>query len=74
MIKSTTSSIKFSNKNKLQTLHQFIDEYRNVVSKFIDLLWDQEKIPCLLPKETTGQIETWSNRNLVKCKNNSMCR
>ena len=67
MIKSTTSSIKFSNCNKLQTLHQFIDEYRNVVSKFIDLLWDQEKIPCLLPKEITSQIETWLSARMIQC-------
>lgn len=67
MIKSTTSSIKFSNKNKLQTIHQFIDEYREVVSTFIDLLWDEEKIPSLLPKETTSQVSTWLSVRMVQC-------
>ena len=67
MIKSTTSSIKFSNENKLQTIHQFIDEYRRVVSQFVDLLWDMEKIPSLLPKETTSQVQTWLSARMLQC-------
>jgi len=67
MIKSTTSSIKFGNYNKLQKLHQFIDEYRSVVSKFVDLLWDKESIPSLLPKEITSQVQTWLSARMLQC-------
>lgn len=67
MIRSTTSSIKFSNTGKLQTIHQFIDEYRRVVSQFVDLLWCMEKIPSLLPKEITSQVETWLSARMLQC-------
>ena len=67
MIKSTTSSIKFSNTGKLQTIHHFIDEYRRVVSQFVDLLWNEETIPSLLPKETTSQVQTWLSARMLQC-------
>ena len=67
MIKSTTSSIKFSNFGKLEQLHQFIDDYRRVVSKFVDLLWNDETIPSLLPKETTSQVQTWLSARMIQC-------
>jgi hypothetical protein len=52
MIKSTKLSTKFTNKIKLDNLNLFIDEYRRVVSQFVDILWPQDKIPKLLPKAT----------------------
>jgi transposase len=59
MIKSTKLSTKFTNKIKLDNLNLFIDEYRRVVSQFVDILWPQPNIPKLLPKATTSQITTW---------------
>ena len=56
MIRSTQTTTKFTNKQKLVNLSTFINEYRNVVSKFVDLLWEQDKIPTLLPKEITKQV------------------
>jgi len=67
MIKSSTASIKFCNHNKLLILHKVIDEYRYVVSKFVDLLWNEENIPTLLPKETTSHIETWLYARMLQC-------
>jgi len=56
MIKSTKVSTKFGNFQKLKQLHSFIDEYRNVVSQFVDLLWKIEKIPILLPKNPYRRV------------------
>jgi IS605 OrfB family transposase len=67
MIRSTKISNKFSNKGKLENLHLFIDEYRNVVAKFVDLLWEAEKVPILLPKEITSQVETWLSARMLQC-------
>jgi IS605 OrfB family transposase len=67
MIRSTTSSIKFCNTGKLQSIYQFIDEYRNVVSQFVDLLWGTEDIPSLLPKEITSKIQTWLSARMIQC-------
>jgi IS605 OrfB family transposase len=67
MIRSSKTTLKFSNKNKLDNLHLFIEEYRRVVGLFIDILWDTEKVPNLLPKEITTQIDTWLSARAVQC-------
>jgi hypothetical protein len=66
MIKSTTSTLKFSNFNKVNTLHQVIDEYRVVVSTFIDMLWDVEDIPSKLEHEHTSQIQSWLSARMIQ--------
>ena len=58
MLKSTKISLKFSNKNKLLYIHQFINEYRDVVSQFVDILWEHEKVPRFLGRELISQVET----------------
>ena len=67
MIRSTKTSLEFSNTEKLNQLHSFIKEYRTVVSKFVDILWTEEKISPLIPKETTSQITTWLSARAVQC-------
>jgi len=67
MIRSTKTSNKFSNEGKLEKLHLFMDEYRKVVKQFVDLLWEAEKIPTLLPKEITSQVQTWLSARMVQC-------
>jgi hypothetical protein len=67
MIRSTKVSNKFSNEGKLEQLRSFVDEYRNVVSEFVDLLWEMEKVPTLLPKEITSQVETWLSARMLQC-------
>lgn len=67
MIRSTKTSTKFSNKEKKNELNSFIDEYRNVVSQFVDLLWNEPKIPSLLPKELTSQVDTWLSARMLQC-------
>ena len=40
MIRSTKHSIKYTNKNKLNKLFNFIDEYRQAAQLYLDYLWD----------------------------------
>lgn len=67
MIRSTQTTLKFSNKGKLDKLHQFLDEYRSVVVQLIDLLWDLEKCPSLIPKNITEKITTWLSARAIQC-------
>jgi putative transposase len=67
MIKSTKTTLKFSNKKKLESLSLFVDEYRRVVSLFVDMLWDVSDIRCLLDKELTDRIDTWLSARAVQC-------
>lgn len=67
MIRSTKATLKYANQGKKEDIHRIIAEYRRVVSLFIDLLWDQEKIPTFLPKEITSKIETWLPARMVQC-------
>ena len=67
MIKSTKCTIKFANKCKRDSIFLIIDEYKRVVSFFIDTLWDLEKIPVLVPKEITSKVNTWLSARMVQC-------
>lgn len=67
MFLSTKTTLKFVNRGKRESLCDFIAEYRSVVSMFIDLLWKQDKIPSLLPKEFTSQITTWLSARAIQC-------
>ena len=67
MIKSTKTTLKFSNRQKLENLNLFMDEYRNVVSHFVDQLWDKDDIKSLLPKELTDTVQTWLSARAIQC-------
>jgi putative transposase len=68
MIKSTKTTLKFSNKKKLDNLHSFIDEYRNVMSQFVNLLWNTENVKCLLDKDLTSKVNnTWLSARAIQC-------
>lgn len=58
-IKSTKTSIKFSNFNKLKQLKEFIDEYKSVVSQIVDILWEKDNISKFIEKDLTSQISSW---------------
>lgn len=57
MIKSTKVSTKFANTGKLETYHQFLDEYKRVVLAYVDLLWGLPKVPKFIGKEFV--VESW---------------
>lgn len=67
IIKSTKCSLSFVNKGKRDSIDLFINEYQNVVSLFVDILWDLDKIPTLLDNEFTSKINTWLSARLVQC-------
>lgn len=67
MIRSSKTSLKFANKNKLETVHLIIDEYKNVLSQFVGLLWDMENIPTLVPIEVTSKVDTWLSARMKQC-------
>ena len=67
MIKSTKTTLKFSNTNKKNDLKLFINEYRKVVEIFANKLWNLDKIPNLLPKTLTNNIETWLSQRAIQC-------
>lgn len=67
MIKSSKVSIKFANKVKKDNINFFIEEYKKVVSFFIDILWEMEKIPTFLPLEITNQVDSWLSSRAIQC-------
>jgi len=67
MIRSSKLSLKFSNTNKKNDLYSFMDEYRSVMIEFINIIWEMDKIPQLLPKKITNEVKTWISSRAVQC-------
>ncbi len=68
MIKCSKLTLKYSNTEKANSLDEFINEYQDVVRTFVDLLWEQEKIPRLLPKENTSKLNSsWLSKRAIQC-------
>ena len=55
-VKSTRTTLKFANTGKLVALQAFIDEYRLVVERAVNALWDLRKVPDLVPAALTDLI------------------
>jgi IS605 OrfB family transposase len=67
MIKSTKTSIKFTNINKKQDIKLFLEEYKNVMSQFINVLWEMDDVKPLLDKNITSLISTWLSARMIQC-------
>ena len=67
MIRSTQTTLKFSNKQKRIQLNEFIREYKLVTSLFIDMLWEEKEIPRLITKEFASEINTWLSARAIQC-------
>ena len=67
MIKSTKTTLKFSNANKLKSLGLFVDEYRHVVSLFVDVLWEAEAVTSFLNSELTSNVDSWLSLRAIQC-------
>ena len=65
-IRSSKSSLKFSNINKLNNLNSFIDEYRKIVELFVNQLWEIKNVSSLLPKDLTENINTWLSARAIQ--------
>jgi transposase len=59
MIRSSKTTLRFANTTKRDYLNIFLEEYRRIVQRYIDIIWGREKIPSLLPKEITESVATW---------------
>lgn len=60
MIRSSKHTLKFTNKHKLETLNVFIVQYREMVNKYINIIWNtyKDKIPQLLDNDVCKLIAT----------------
>jgi len=69
IIRSSSTTLGFSNTGKINNLNLFIEEYKKVVSITVDYLWNLEKIDSLIPKEITSIIssQTWLSARAVQC-------
>lgn len=56
-IRSSKVTLKFTNTKKRKQINKFIDDYMSLTTQFVDILWEMEKIPSLLDKEITDQIQ-----------------
>lgn len=66
-IRSTKTTLKFSNTGKKENIYSFIDEYRNVVYQFVNILWDLDKIPKFVDNRFDTKIETWLSARIIQC-------
>lgn len=67
IVKSTKVSNKFSNVGKRGELCLFIDEYRSVLSFFVNELWDSDDFNKFINKDITEKCETWLSARAVQC-------
>jgi putative transposase len=67
MIRSSNVSIKQANLQKQLEVQRFIDEYKKVTQLFVDILWEMEHVPTLIPKELTSTVETWLSARAIQC-------
>jgi len=69
MIRSSNTTLKFSNTHKRDTLKLFVSEYQRVTSLFVDELWNTRDIPKLIPKDITSKVktQTWLSARAVQC-------
>ena len=44
MIRCNTTTLKFTNRAKLDLLSTFVDDYTNMVNKFINIIWNTNKL------------------------------
>ena len=68
ILRSTRCSLKFTNPGKLQKLQEIISEYSRVVNKFVDIFWDQQRLPSKsrLVKSDLNSVCTWLTARLRK--------
>jgi transposase len=59
MIRSSSHSIKFTNAKKLQEYRNFIEEYRTLVGKYVNILWTmKDNVPKYIDAKIIQSITT----------------
>jgi transposase len=67
IIRSSKTSIKFSNRGKRQLLSEIIDSYKDVMKQTIEALWNSDASPKFLDGSFTDRIQTDLSARLVQC-------
>ena len=67
MIRCTKSTLKFANPGRIAHLKQFVTEYKTVVIRFVDLLWNEANVPQLITKDITNKVDTWLSQRAIQC-------
>lgn len=60
MIRSSSHTLKFSNKHKIDKLNVFIKKYRTMVGKYVNIIWNEfiKNPPSLLDNDICKKINT----------------
>lgn len=58
MIRSSKHTLKFTNTNKLVKLRIFCENYRNMVQKYVNIIWHNQTTTSLLSSTTCNLITT----------------
>ena len=67
MIRSTKTTLKFTNQSKILLINNFIQNYKLLCEQFIELLWELPKVPSLVPKEITKLVKTDLSARIIQC-------
>jgi IS605 OrfB family transposase len=65
--KSSRISLKFGNAGKRKAIKAFLEEYRRVVSEFVNIFWSLNEIPTLPPSNLTSKVNTWLSARATQC-------
>ncbi|MBU1173229.1 MAG: transposase [Proteobacteria bacterium] len=66
MIRRSTISLNFSNKNKLEKLNTIFEEYQRVVNYFIDYIWSKNVFHGSF-LSSTNHCSTWFSARMIQC-------
>lgn len=64
---SSTLSLKYSNKNRLDGLDTVLDEYKICLQKYINILWEEKYIPKLIGNDILKQVDSWFSARMLQC-------
>lgn len=75
MIRTSKLSTKLTNKNKLEKLKKFINDYKEVVEYYIDLLWNEldDKYECPKFISTKDYKHERLSQRAIKCASTQAC-
>lgn len=70
MKRLSSHSLKFITSKKKSHLDDFFGEYTRVVNEFIDLFWNEKKLPPKINSTHYHQIDSWLLGKAMKCAGN----
>jgi len=70
MKRISSHSLKFITGKKKSHLDDFFSEYTRVVNEFIDVFWNEKKLPSKINSTHYHQIDSWLLGKVMKCAGN----